>query len=512
MSHIQYFLTYHAIERFQERFPEITKEDNTLKQWKRPKDVNCVKDFFDRLVKESEENRSYFNNTKYMVGIYETYGYNAEFKFLENLEHGILFVIAKERNENHCRLVTVMPTEYKKKFALNHIKYNEKEKKEEKKQKKILEIYNHYQKTILSFENESLSIIDRLTELEKINNFHIQHDTYLSTFLNDLTKLNQQQHKKGSVLSFKSRKYEYSFKKEDNCMIMLQVSPLSDTESLEQIAYFTLKKELLENIPLSIVKEQFNKNVSLRSIVANYLRYNVKYYENLNDVEIVNTELLSQEELLAYCNSINIELVIQRQIDKKLFILVEDNIYKTQIEDKIFTFKHSKNKIEFLKVDNLFNLGITISHIQLEQELMYMNANNQTELVKTISSAKKIKKAILNNKLITFMSFSKIKYFMILNVEDAETSKEKVGENVNSYHKPSDDNNEILEQTTLLTETLSRDDEFFFKKYASEDNMIQVINKRKSIHKIQYKGFNYEFLLNKSRNEGYLITVLKKEA
>lgn len=511
MSNVQYFLTYHAIERFQERFPEAIKDNNTVKNWKRPTDVNCIKHFFDDLLNESKENRSYFNNTKYMVNMYETYGYETEYKFFENLKLGVLFVIAKERNESHYRLVTVMPTEFKKKFALNHIKYNEKEKKEEKHQKKLLEIYDHFQQSTLTFENKNLSTIDRLTELEKQDNFTILYSQHLSEFLNDLTKLLQQKNKKGTILEFKSKHYSYTFIKPQDDIKLVEYKKLTANEIIIQQQHYQLMDELYARMEKSQLKQQFNRYVSLRIIVANYVRYNVKFYEKLNEIEIVNSETLNQEDLLEYCASIDIDVHIKQKIDKGFYICVDkDNyIYITQIDDNIFTFKYDKtsNEIEFLTVDSLFTLGLNMNHMQLKEKLLHMIANNQIELIESLNSRKKIKQAFLENKLVKFLQFIRAKEIMIIDIKQGENIEE-----LDYLDEKTEINNAFLEKYKELTKTLIPEEELFLKRFACEDNTIRKISNRKSIHKIAYNRYNYEFLLHNVHNEGYVITLLKKEA
>lgn len=509
MANVQYFLTYHAIERFQERFPELAKESTKLKSWKRPQDVHTVKDFFDNLVSESEENRAYFNNSNYMINMYETYGYDTEYKFMENLKYGILFVIAKERHENHFRLVTIMPTEFRKKFSLNTIKYNEKEKKEDKKQKKILEVYDQYKKTTLSFENHHLSMINRLTELEKHENFDKLLSKNLSEFLIELTRLEQQKNKKGSQLQFSSTSYSYSFIVKENYATVLEIKKLSEVEIFERINYFKITEQILALLKKSELKEQYNKHVALRSVIVNYMRYYFKYYENLHQIELVNTELISEKELLDYALTTDVVETIKDNISKQYFVADETNskIYHTYIENKKFTYCATNSIIEILKVEYLNYDAVNMDYELLKNKLIHMCSSNQTSIIKVITSNKKLRKAKIDNKEIVFMHFSKTQQIILISINSISSvmSDNYLDDNIN-YDKA------YIEQFKSLTESLSREDELFFKKCASEENMIKAINKRKSIHRLQYKGDCYDFLLNKTKNEGYLITVLKKEA
>lgn len=138
---MRYFITYHAIERLKERFAVFYNKQPELKLWSKEKGTSCVKPLFDKWVSKSEENRSYLNNTMYMLKLYEKYGYESEYKFLEYKEENILFIFTKNRSENHYRLVTLMPTEFRP--SVKNIKYNNKEKKADKHTKFIMDWYDN---------------------------------------------------------------------------------------------------------------------------------------------------------------------------------------------------------------------------------------------------------------------------------------------------------------------------------------------------------------------------------
>lgn len=136
---MKYFITYHAIERLKERFAVFYNKQPELKNWTKEKGTNCIKALFDKLVEQTDENRSYLNNSMYMLNLYEKYGYDTEYCFKELRSENILFVFTKSRSEKHYKLVTLMPTDYRP--SVKNIKYNDKQKKKDKHDKFIMDWY-----------------------------------------------------------------------------------------------------------------------------------------------------------------------------------------------------------------------------------------------------------------------------------------------------------------------------------------------------------------------------------
>lgn len=163
---MKYFLTYHAVERLKERFSDFYNKHPELRVWSRDKGVKSVKKLFDDFLNQANENRSYINNTMYMLKLYEKYGYDTEYCFKELEKENILFVLTKNRSDNHYKLVTLMPTEYRP--SVKNIKYNNKQKKEDKHMKFVMDWYDNLNinnKTIL--ENDLNPIIECSTEIKK---------------------------------------------------------------------------------------------------------------------------------------------------------------------------------------------------------------------------------------------------------------------------------------------------------------------------------------------------------
>lgn len=126
----KYYLTYHAVERLKERFSLFCSKIPELKTWQKEQGLSHLKPLFDHMLAEATENRAYLNNTAYMIKLYDKYGYDAQYCFLEFRTADILFVLTKHRSENHYRLVTLMPTNFRP--HIKNIKYSHKLTKEDK--------------------------------------------------------------------------------------------------------------------------------------------------------------------------------------------------------------------------------------------------------------------------------------------------------------------------------------------------------------------------------------------
>lgn len=124
---IKYNITYHAIERLQQRFGAFCSEIPLLKNWKREQGLGQLKPLFNDMFNFTEENKSYLNNSAYMIDLYEKYGYDTEYCFLELKEKNILFILAKARSAKEYMLVTLMPMDYRP--GVKNIKYSGKEEK-----------------------------------------------------------------------------------------------------------------------------------------------------------------------------------------------------------------------------------------------------------------------------------------------------------------------------------------------------------------------------------------------
>jgi hypothetical protein len=192
---INYYLTYHAIERIQERFGTLCAKHPQLKQWKRGDDITVAKDTIDDFVRKAEENKSFINNTKYMVFMYEKYGYNTVFKFLEYKDEDMVLVMCQVPDKNVWRLVTVMPTSYRP--LATSVKFNKTDRIEVKKEKELDQWCNSLnsiaqQKIRVSAKNyevadllkesvdaQQATVVRKVTNASKLYKMVIDNTTYI---------------------------------------------------------------------------------------------------------------------------------------------------------------------------------------------------------------------------------------------------------------------------------------------------------------------------------------------
>jgi hypothetical protein len=185
MEYVRYTISYHAIERIKERFPVISMSHPEIKNWERAQGLNPVKPVIDTLIKSSEVNKSIINNTQYMVRLYEKYGYDMDYCFMENKKYDMVFVMTKPRDKSHYHIMTVMPGEYRP--LAKNTKYLGKETKQNKTSQEMLNLYDRINdlrentlKRDRQFHHSSLHSIEekliekcqqgQVTILEKISN------------------------------------------------------------------------------------------------------------------------------------------------------------------------------------------------------------------------------------------------------------------------------------------------------------------------------------------------------
>lgn len=504
MANFKYFLTYHSIERFQERFPEITKDFPKIKSWSRIKGVDSVKDFFDKLIEDAEENKAYLNNTSYMINLYEKYGYDTEYKFMENINNGILFVMAKERNEKNFRMVTLMPTEFRKKHSLSNIKYSDKEKKEDKKNKKILEMYEDFKKTTYSFENETLSVFERIESLENQERFNILHKDSLLSIIKAIDAKNYYKILNGSRI-FMSKNFKYEYEKENETFIVKNISELNDLERKETVKNITSINLITKNFYKSKIIETINKNVDKREFNHQGKVYIYLYDKKTDGIKLLSTYKTKETSDVIPNNYIaEIKEKVRNNHMYKTEIIDSNNWKgKIQIDEHTISFKINENnqEIEIEKIENL----IPDNHDKKDLEMIIIDlmSKNKSEIIETISSNQKVRKVIVDDKEYKFLYISKLKEFIFLEKNEVEL------ELANNLYQQNDYSSEKYKE---LTKTLTTEEERFLKILSGDDNTIKSeLSKRKKIHQVDYQGYHYEFLIHKSDKSGYLLTLIEKE-
>lgn len=282
---MKYFLTYHAIERLKERFPILYTKNPELKAWKKDDGVNAVKKIFDKLIEQAEENRSYINNTTYMLKLYDKYGYDVEYCFKEYKEENILFIFTKNRSEVNYKLVTLMPTEYRP--TVKNLKYNEKQTKEDKHNKLVMDFYNS-----LGLKNKQYVM----------NEFEIKKE---------LPKLRQEYEKSQKIAELESHQISSKIKKNHDSLICSQ-------ELSEKIF------DALANNKASIIKHIASLQALYQCVIEDK-----KYefiYKKAHNSEPKSLSIISVVELSKKEKEINqLQSLMTPELKKNLLTLVYDN-------------------------------------------------------------------------------------------------------------------------------------------------------------------------------------------
>lgn len=105
-------ITYHAIERIKQRFPDFCGKIPELNNWQRNQGVSKCKPIFNKMILASKEDKSYLNNTAKMVLFYEKYGYEQDYKFMLFDCLDLVFIMSKSKKESYYKIVTVVSNQY----------------------------------------------------------------------------------------------------------------------------------------------------------------------------------------------------------------------------------------------------------------------------------------------------------------------------------------------------------------------------------------------------------------
>ena len=141
LSMINYYLTVHAIERLQERFPHLITQPDLLK-WKKGLPYEGFYSVFRQILKQSSEVKSILNNMAIMMPYYEKYGYDSQYAFYEYAEQKLLMVFAKDSHEQkNFALVTVLPSH----FRLAQKKHEYKKVKKVKEEREAMAFMQRYE-------------------------------------------------------------------------------------------------------------------------------------------------------------------------------------------------------------------------------------------------------------------------------------------------------------------------------------------------------------------------------
>lgn len=199
---MKYNLTYHAVERLQERFPHMCNYYPEMQNWTRKDGLSHLKSCFNDMLSYCEENKSYLNNTSYMVDFYDKYGYDCEYKFMELKQENMLFLLVKQRSENNYTMVTLMPTEYKP--MAKNTKYKQHQTKKEKQNSDVQSWH------------------------EDVRNQHVVSSSGVSDFIKELEEKN----KKEELKQFMNNELFFKLKKGAENETAMFVKKISNTRAL----------------------------------------------------------------------------------------------------------------------------------------------------------------------------------------------------------------------------------------------------------------------------------------
>lgn len=355
---MKYFLTYHAVERFQERFGTLCAKIPQLKVWSREQGLNHVKPLFDKMIESCTENRSYINNTAYMVQLYEKYGYDEDYCFLEMLEADILFLLVKNRSQKIYKLVTIMPSEYRP--GVKNIKFNQTLKKEDKFNKFVLDWYENISAKL---ENTPTLIVNHSTNAmkEKLSPKSELYNQLLDALNNNKTSVVERISNSKCIHSCIIKTMEYDFIYSNN----------------------NGDKEIYLNTVRRITASEYTKEVEK----------DTELYKELN-------KKISDNKYTILYKIDDRQIVMQLQLEYTLYELLY--IKKSKGANKIVINGSKMISITDLEQQPNNEVAVPESNI-LYNQLIEITEKNTFVVIEKISKTKSLRKAIINNKEYTFL-------------------------------------------------------------------------------------------------------------
>lgn len=355
---MKYFLTYHAVERFQERFGTLCAKISQLKNWNREQGLTHIKPLFDKMVESSTENRSYINNTAYMVQLYEKYGYDEDYCFLEMAEADVLFLLVKNRSEKIYKLVTVMPSQYRP--SVKNIKFNNTLTKEDKFNKFVLEWYDNIASKL---EKTPILVVNNSTNAVK-EKLSPNCDLYYQL-------LQALQNNKTSV-----------------------VERISNTKCIHSCVIEIMEYDFI-----------YSNNVGQKEIyLITVRRINEKEYtkeiEKDTDLYLQVSKKISDNKYTLLYKINDKQCVIQLQVEHTLYELLY--VKKTKGPNKIVI--NNCKSISMTEVQTQQNNEVAVPESTiLYSQLLEVTESNSFIVVKKLSKTKSLRKAIIDNKEYTFL-------------------------------------------------------------------------------------------------------------
>jgi hypothetical protein len=138
MTKKRYIYTNHFWERFRERFALDIDWDNKYEE------VN-------KILEDSQEDKSYLNNTSFMFYLQDLYGYDSRYEFRSNAAYNVLFVIIIDKGRKvikTCYPLTTSRFIFRKQFKKKDEKknYTPRSKKKRKPLKELEALRDHMER------------------------------------------------------------------------------------------------------------------------------------------------------------------------------------------------------------------------------------------------------------------------------------------------------------------------------------------------------------------------------
>ena len=368
-----YFITYHSVDRLKERFPAFSSKIPELKNWKREDGLSNLKLLFDKMLSKSIEDKSHLNNTQYMVNLYDKYGYNKEYKFMNFQESDIVFILAKDRSEKSYRIVTLMPSSFKK--VVKHTKYGNTNK--EDKLNLFINEWNGVKKNV---------IVDKT---EKQNNYvddtAIKNELILEKNKGNVKLLGQiTQTISSNRTIINNVEYDFYVSTTDNMVEIknrreLSEIEINDIENEKNLKKLTgqLKSLFLSNriTKLDLIN---NDNVYVCNAQVEDVVYNFEYHLNTTRVSIIDSKKLEGKLLFDYNlqkeNTYDFRQTLIKNIEKNKYSLIEqlsesEILITSNVKEFKYEFVYNKDS-KLINLKNKINLdGEELEFFLLQKEL-----------------------------------------------------------------------------------------------------------------------------------------------
>ncbi len=246
-----FIFTNHFIKRFRERIDpkeKIIAYNEQVSYHLQPKEV---KEFFHQLLKNSDVNNSLLNDTAWLVQFYEKYGFDAQFKFIDNEKYNMRCVTMKRPDDKYSVVTVYSP----KKRILSH------------------------QKKIMTKEDK---------EQLRINNF--LNDNKISNLVNSYIEIEQEYQKFQDIQKEKLKLKKSEKQKENELEILLYEKKFYFSDlylnSVPSIPNFSLLAKDNKNQTLCLLEE--NKNLLLygydKSLSKHELLFSSSYSSEIHKI------------------------------------------------------------------------------------------------------------------------------------------------------------------------------------------------------------------------------------